>query len=108
MRIWELTAPRGSRPSHPISETVAGIAWASGPDFGEREHLIYRPILQFEEGLYSGKQKAVFFSRSTPTCREGEGQARDRTRQDGLHPAFTPAVVLFIALPEAENKTDPG
>jgi hypothetical protein len=22
--------------------------------------------------------------------------------------AFTPAVVLFIALPETENKTDPG
>ena len=30
------------------------------------------------------------------------------TRQDGLRLAFTPAVVLFIALPETENNTDPG
>jgi hypothetical protein len=27
---------------------------------------------------------------------------------DGQWPAFTPAVILFIALPEADDKTDPG
>jgi len=60
------------------------------------------------KGPYAVGQKAVFFFRSTLTCREGEGQVPDRTQQDGLRPAFTPAVVLFIALPEPENKTDPG
>jgi hypothetical protein len=53
-------------------------------------------------------RKAVFFFRSTLTNQEGEGQPRDRTRRDGLRLAFTPAVVLFIALPETENNTDPG
>ena len=56
----------------------------------------------------AGGQKEVFFFRSTLTYQEGEGQPRDRTRQDGLRRAFTPAVVLFVALPETENKTDPG
>ena len=59
------------------------------------------------KGSYAGGQKAVFFFRSTLTY-EGEGQPCDRTRQDGLRLAFTPAVVLFIALPETENNTDPG
>jgi hypothetical protein len=27
---------------------------------------------------------------------------------DGQRRAFTPAVILFIALPEAEDKFDPG
>ena len=27
---------------------------------------------------------------------------------DGQRRAFTPAVILFIALPEAEDKVDPG
>ncbi len=27
---------------------------------------------------------------------------------DGQRPAFTPAVILFIALPEAESNTEPG
>jgi hypothetical protein len=60
------------------------------------------------KGSCAGRQKAVFFFRSTLTYQEGEGQPPDRTRQDGLRRAFTPAVVLFIALPETENKTDPG
>ena len=60
------------------------------------------------KGRDAGGRKAVFFFRSTLTYQEGEGQPRDRTWQDGLRLAFTPAVVLFIALPETENKTDPG
>jgi hypothetical protein len=53
-------------------------------------------------------ESPVFSFRSTLAYKEGEGQPPDRTRQDGLRLAFTPAVVLFIALPETENKTDPG
>src|ERR1019366_4740637 len=59
-------------------------------------------------GSWAGRQKAVFFFRSTLTYQEGEGQPPDRTRQDGLRRAFTPAVVLFIALPEAKDNIDPG
>jgi len=40
---------------------------------------------------------------------EGEGRsARSKLGSDGQRQAFTPAVILFIALPEAENKIDPG
>jgi len=59
-------------------------------------------------GSYAGGRKGVFFFRSTLTYKEGDGQPRDSTWQDGLRSAFTPAVVLFIALPETEDKTDPG
>ena len=52
-------------------------------------------------------ESSIFF-RSILTYKEGEGQPPDRTVQDGLRPAFTSAVVLFIVLPETENKTDAG
>jgi hypothetical protein len=57
---------------------------------------------------YAGRLECSILFRSTLTYQEGEGQPHDRTRQDGLRLAFTPAVVLFIALPETENNTDPG
>jgi len=33
---------------------------------------------------------------------------RSELGSDGQWAAFTPAVILFIALPEADDKTDPG
>jgi len=53
--------------------------------------------------------KAVFFFRSELILPEGEGRsARSKLGSDGQRQAFTPAVILFIALPEAENEIDPG
>jgi hypothetical protein len=55
------------------------------------------------------QRKAVFFFRSKLTLPEGEGPAADRnsSRQRSRR-AFTPAVILFIALPEAKDNIDPG
>jgi hypothetical protein len=52
------------------------------------------------EGSYAGGREAVFFFRPTLIYREGEGY--------GSRPTFTPAVVLFVTLPETETNTDPG
>jgi hypothetical protein len=35
-------------------------------------------------------------------------QGQNCSGSDGQWQAFTPAVILFIALPEADDKTDPG
>jgi CheY-like chemotaxis protein len=52
---------------------------------------------------------AVFFFRSKLTLPEGEGPAsRSKLGSDGQRRAFTPAVILFIALPEAKDNIDPG
>jgi len=41
--------------------------------------------------------------------REGEGPPQIGTlAEHGQRRAFTPAVILFIALPEPEDKSDPG
>jgi hypothetical protein len=55
------------------------------------------------------RQKAVFFFRSTLDFYR-RVKARDRIEpwQGVQGRAFTPALILFIALPEGENKTDPG
>jgi hypothetical protein len=53
--------------------------------------------------------EAVFFFRSKLTLPEGEGRStRSKLGRDGQRQAFTPAVILFIVLPEAEDKIDPG
>jgi hypothetical protein len=58
-----------------------------------------RPRRQFES--------SILFSFETD-YREGEGQPRIATWQRRSAAALTPAVILFIALPEAEDKADPG
>ena len=62
----------------------------------------------FDECRDAEARKTIFFFRSTLTYQEWAGQpARfDLAGRSAL--AFTPAVILFIALPEPENKTDPG
>jgi hypothetical protein len=47
-----------------------------------------------------GKQYSFF--RPTLICRERESEGY------GSRPTFTPAVVVFVTLPEAETSTDPG
>ena len=53
-------------------------------------------------------RKQLFFFRSTLPYREDEGQPPDRTQQEGLRRAFTPAVVLVITLPETKDNIDAG
>ena len=56
-----------------------------------------------------GPQKAIIFFRSELTLPGGEGRSPDRNlASNGQRLAFTPAVLVFIALPETENKLDPG
>lgn len=51
----------------------------------------------------------ILFSFETDFRREGEGRSPDRYLAGrGQGQAFTPALILFIALPEVEDKTDPG
>ena len=62
------------------------------------------------EGSRGQGRKGVFFFRSELTLPEGEGPAsRSKTlAENGHRRAFTPAVILFIALPEAKDNIDPG
>jgi hypothetical protein len=57
--------------------------------------------------LLIGKGSILFsFEADLP---EGEGPStRSKLGRDGQRQAFMPAVILFIALPEAEDKIDPG
>jgi hypothetical protein len=61
-------------------------------------------------GARGGQRKAVFFLfRSKLTLPEGEGPAsRSELSENGQRRAFTPAVILFIALPEEKDNIDPG
>jgi hypothetical protein len=72
------------------------------------------------------RRKAVFFFRSKLTLPEGEGPSsilfsfetlpegegpasRSKTlAETGHRRAFTPAVILFIALPEVKDNIEPG
>jgi hypothetical protein len=62
-------------------------------------------------GLAAANAKQYsFFFRSKLIYREGEGPAsRSKLlRGNGQRRAFTPAVILFIALPEEKDKIEPG
>ncbi|MGA2741746.1 MAG: hypothetical protein ABSG65_30450 [Bryobacteraceae bacterium] len=53
--------------------------------------------------------KAVFFFSFDNECtRRVKAGRRSNLGRDNQLRAFTPAVILFIALPETENKIDPG
>ena len=55
------------------------------------------------------QHKAVFLFSFEADLPEGEGpSAGSKLGRDGQRLAFTPAVILFIALPEAEDNIDPG
>ena len=60
-------------------------------------------------GLQIGFEVSILFSFELNVYREGEGPSRIATfARTGQRQAFTPAVILFIALTESENKLDPG
>jgi len=69
-----------------------------------------KPANVLSDGLATSKGKAVFFFRSKLTLSEGEGPAsRSKPWQgDGHRRAFTPALILFISLPEGKDNIDPG
>jgi len=62
------------------------------------------------EGLAVSNAKAVFFFRPKLTLLEGEGPTSGSKLLQGAGQrwASTPAVILFIALPEAKDNADPG
>ena len=94
-----LRTRRTRRPAHPSYKAAREIPTDMYEYTGQSCSLRKRS--------YAGGEFRILFSFET-AYQEGEGQPPDRTRQDGLRLVFTPAVVLFIALPETENKTDPG
>jgi len=60
-------------------------------------------------GLATAAGKQYSFFRSKLTLPEGEGPAADRNLAgNGQRRAFTPAVILFIALPEEKDNIEPG
>jgi hypothetical protein len=70
----------------------------------------FKPANVLGGGLGVGRQEAVFFSRLKLNLPEGEGlSGRSKTlAEDGQRQAFTPVLILFIALPEAKDNSDPG
>jgi hypothetical protein len=50
----------------------------------------------------------LFFLVRHWSVQEGEGQSPDRTWRGDQRRTFTPAVILFIELPSAEDKREPG
>ena len=54
-------------------------------------------------------ESCILFSFETDFTGRVKARPADRNfGRDGHRRAFTPAVILFIALPEAEDKIDPG
>jgi hypothetical protein len=53
-------------------------------------------------------ESSILFSFDTDLPRRVKASRAIKLGRTVCRPAFTPAVVLFIALPEFENKTDPG
>jgi hypothetical protein len=62
------------------------------------------------EGDGDQQRKAVFLFSFENDLAEGEGPAsRSKTlAENGHRQAFTPAVILFIALPETKDNIEPG
>ena len=58
--------------------------------------------------LASSRQDAFILFSFDTGLQEGEGQSPDRTWREDQRRAFTPAVILFIALPSTEDKSRTG
>ena len=72
------------------------------------ETAVYRPIPKSEGGWRAPAEGSILLSFELIN-QEGEGPPQIATFQGiGQRRAFTPAVILFIALPESEDKYDPG
>jgi hypothetical protein len=60
------------------------------------------------EGSRRATESSILFSFETDFTGRVKAGLRSKLWQGRSAAAFTPAVILFIALPEAEDKTDPG
>jgi hypothetical protein len=59
-------------------------------------------------GSRRATESSIRFSFETDFTGRVKAGLRSKLWQGRSAAAFTPAVILFIALPEAEDKTDPG
>ena len=59
-------------------------------------------------GLRQQSESSILFSFETDFTGRVKANPQIETWQRRSAAAFTPAVILFIALPEAEDKFDPG
>jgi hypothetical protein len=71
--------------------------------------VLNRPILQIEEGSYGWMaRRRILFSFDTDFAGKGRPAVRFELGRGGLASLATSPVVLFVALPETESKSDPG
>ena len=73
--------------------------------FGGRCLPLYRPKRELKDAQDGGRFNVVFFFRSTLIYRKVKARPRSRLIQ---RRALTPAMILFVALPEPKAKPDPG
>jgi len=60
------------------------------------------------DGWLSAIESSILFSFETVFTRRVKAGRRSNPGRENQRRAFTPAVILFIALPEAKDNTDPG
>src|SRR5712691_12674047 len=93
----------GGRASLPSLLRTPGCS-GSGPSRGPSDEQLKNRL---ERGSIISRTNRV--TRSTLNAnRRVKAGTPDQTWQRGQRQAFTPAVILFIALPPAEDKADPG
>jgi hypothetical protein len=63
---------------------------------------------QGTDGLRQRSESSILFLFETDFTRRAKASPQIETWQRRSAAAFTPAVILVIALPEAEDKFDPG
>jgi len=70
--------------------------------------VLYRPILRAEDVGTNPQRAAILFLSEIESTRRVKTGHRTASGKESQRPAFTPAVILVISLPETESKTDPG
>jgi len=78
------------------------------PTAPARRRLYVANVLNDGLAVRSGKQYSFFRLNADFAGRVKARPADRNLAGDGQRRAFTPAVILFIALPNAEDKADPG
>jgi hypothetical protein len=89
----------------PLTETT-WLVWQACRMAWRRPYLpLYRPKRELKDAQDGGRFNVVFFFRSTLIYRKVKARPRSRLIQ---RRALTPAMILFVALPEPKAKPDPG
>ena len=81
---------------------VTGLGLATGT------HNAKKPANVLSEGSRPKPESSILLSFETDFTGRVKAGLRSKLWQGRSAAAFTPAVILFIALPEAEGKADPG